>query len=126
MDWFLNQPKNAKVNGFTNHRWNGVTTYHFAKICLGIIKQNLKLPSLTHIIASDKPSKAAILEYFAKHFGRQDITIKKVKAPKVINRTLATKDEKTNLQIWQAAGYHKAPTIKAMIEELADYLKHKK
>src|SRR5262245_47600681 len=28
LDWFLGQPRGAEVKGFTNHRWNGVTTLH--------------------------------------------------------------------------------------------------
>ena len=30
-DWFRNQNKNSKVNGFTNHLWNGITTKSFRK-----------------------------------------------------------------------------------------------
>jgi len=37
LDWFLGQKKDAAVNGFTNHQWNGVTTLHFARLCHGII-----------------------------------------------------------------------------------------
>lgn len=126
MDWFLTQPKNAKVNGFANHKWNGVTTYHFGKICLGIIKKNLKLPRLQHIIAADKPSKAKMLTYFAKYFDREDIKITPVKAPKVIDRTLSTNDPKTNQKIWQAAGYKKPLTVEEMIKELSEYLREKR
>jgi len=122
MDWFLTQPKNAKVNGFSNHKWNGVTTYHFGKICIGIIKSNLKIPNFQHIIAADKPSKAKMLQYFAKYFNREDIKITPVKAPKVIDRTLATTDPKTNQKIWRAAGYKKPLTVEEMIRELAEFL----
>ena len=126
MDWFINQQKDAAVSGYTNHKWNGVTTYHFAKICLGIIGNNLKLPCLQHVIAADKPSKAKMLEYFSKYFNREDIRINPVKAPVVIDRTLATKDPKTNLRIWEAAGYKKPPTVSEMIKELAEYLQNGK
>lgn len=123
MDWFLYQEKNAKVNGFSNHKWNGVTTYHFAKICLGIIKNNLKLPNFQHVISADSPSKAKMLEYFAKYFDRGDVKITPVKAEKVINRTLKTNDSKMNQNIWKAAGYKTPPTVKEMIKELSEYLR---
>jgi len=121
MDWFLAQPKGATVNGFANHKWNGITTLHFGKICLGIIKRNLKIPSMQHIIAADKPSKAKMLTYFAKYFGRTDIKIIPVKAPKVVDRTLLTKDPKINAKIWRAAGYKTPPTVKNMIMELSQW-----
>ncbi|MDH4358772.1 MAG: sugar nucleotide-binding protein [Candidatus Berkelbacteria bacterium] len=122
LDWFLTQPKGAKVNGFANHKWNGVTTLHFARICLGIIKNNLKIPNFQHIIAADKPSKAQMLNYFAKYFDRTDIKITPVKAPKVVDRTLATKNPKENARTWKAAGYKKPPMVGEMIGELALYV----
>lgn len=126
LDWFLGQKKNAKVNGFSNHKWNGITTYHFAKICVGIIKTNLKLESLQHIISVDKPSKAQMLKYFAKYFHREDISITFVKAPKVINRTLKTIKPKLNKKIWASAGYKNPPTVREMIKELSEYLDNSK
>lgn len=126
MDWFLTQPKNAKVNGFSNHHWNGVTTFHFALLCRGIITNNLKMPEFQHIVAADKPSKAKILLYFAKYFNRQDIKISSIKAPTLINRTLATKNAKLNQKIWKSAGYRQVPTVEQMIKELAAYLESNK
>ena len=35
VEWFLRQPRGARVSGFVNHRWNGVTTLQFARLCLG-------------------------------------------------------------------------------------------
>ena len=125
MDWFLTQPKNATVSGYTNHRWNGVTTFHFAKICLGIIKNNLKIPNFQHVIAADKPSKADMLKFFAKHFNRLDVKITPVKADKVIDRTLSTKNPNENLKIWKAAGYQKPPTVETMIREISQYMEKK-
>jgi dTDP-4-dehydrorhamnose reductase len=126
MDWFLMQPKNAKVNGFSNHKWNGVTTYHFAKICIGIIKKNLKLVGMQHVTAADKPSKAEMLKLFAKYFSRNDISITPVKAPKVINRTLETNNKAQNQKIWASAGYPKPLKVSEMIKELAQYLEREK
>ena len=36
LDWFLGQPEGASLQGFVNHRWNGVTTLHFARLCRAI------------------------------------------------------------------------------------------
>ena len=121
LDWFLHQPRGAEVSGYTNHHWNGVTTLHFARLCRGIIKANLKLPHVQHLVPSGLISKADILKAFAKAFDRQDIKIKPAPANVVIDRTLTTNDVKLNQAIWQAAGYPKPPTIEQMIKELAEF-----
>jgi len=121
MDWFLTQPRGAQVNGFKNHFWNGVTTYHFAKICAGIIKNDIKIKHLQHIVPSDKLSKGEMLKAFGLESGRKDIKVKLVNAPKVIDRTLQTENPKLNNKIWRAAGYKKIPTVGDMIKELASF-----
>lgn len=124
LDWFLGQPKNARANGFSNHYWNGITTLHFAKICAGIIKKNLKFPRLRHVIPKDIVSKERLLKIFSRYFKREDIKIKSVRAPNKVNRTLATENPELNQQIWQAAGYVKIPSVQAMVKELSEYVKN--
>ena len=121
LDWFLYQPKNAKTNGYSDHYWNGITTYHFAKICLGIIKKNPKIPRLQHVIPSDVVSKEKLLRIFSRYFNREDIRIKSVKAPQKINRTLATENPEMNKRIWRASGYVKVPSVETMVKELSEY-----
>jgi len=36
-EWFMSQPDNTQVSGYTNHFWNGVSTLQFAELCLLII-----------------------------------------------------------------------------------------
>lgn len=126
MDWFLNSPKNAKVNGYKNHFWNGVTTLHFAKICIGIIKKDIKIGHLQHVIPADKVSKMQMLKLFAKNFDRADIEILPTSESGAVDRTLKTEKQKINEKIWFSAGYKTIPTIAKMIEELGDYTKEQK
>jgi dTDP-4-dehydrorhamnose reductase len=119
LEWFLNQPKEAILNGFTNHDWNGVTTHHFGKICLGVIKNNLELPSMHHVVSGDILSKYQMLKIFAKYFNRNDLIINAVEAPVKIDRTVATLDSSLNQKIWQVAGYKTPPTIEKMVEEIS-------
>lgn len=121
MDWFLGQSENAKLNGFTNHDWNGVTTLHFARITQGIIKNQVKISHLQHIIPGNAITKANLLRAFAKEFGREDIKVNDVEAPTVIDRTLATNNDQLNKEIWAAAGYDSPPTIEQMVAEVAAY-----
>lgn len=118
MEWFLNQPKNAKVKGFKNHLWNGVTTNTFAKICYGIVKNNFWTSGLQHIIPKDIVSKAQMLHVFQKHFNREDIEIEDINAQIAIDRTLLTINRDLNEKLWELAGYNKIPTVEDMIEEI--------
>lgn len=121
MDWFLSQPKGAELNGFSNHQWNGVTTLHYARLCQGMIKENIGFEHSQHIVPGNMITKANLLKAFAKDYGRDDVKINVVEAPKVIDRTLATVNQKLNAQIWKAAGYDSPPTIEQMVTELAAY-----
>lgn len=121
LDWFLGQPQKARVSGYTNHRWNGVTTLHFSRLCGGIISKNLKLPHLQHAIPSGDITKCDMLREFAGSYHREDISITPVEAPKIIDRTLLTNNESLNLSIWAAAGYHQPPTVPEMIAEQAAF-----
>lgn len=115
LDWFLSQ---TEVKGFTNHLWNGITTYHFAKICEGIMRENIKLPSIQHIVPADVVSKCELLEIIAKAY-KKDVLIRPVEAPEAVNRTLSTNNPELNAKLWKAAGYDKPPTIEQMIKELS-------
>ncbi|HEX4047404.1 MAG TPA: sugar nucleotide-binding protein, partial [Elusimicrobiota bacterium] len=81
LEWFLSQPRGARLNGFTNHRWNGVTTLHFAKLCAGIVKSGLKPGSLRHVVPGDSVTKHELLTLFARAYGREDVVIAPVAAP---------------------------------------------
>jgi dTDP-4-dehydrorhamnose reductase len=121
LSWFLKQDATATLNGYRNHLWNGVTTLHFAKICGGIIKEQPKLPHVQHVIPSGDITKADLLRSFAREYNRKTVTIKDVDAPTVIDRRLRTSDSATNSALWKAAGYANAPTVEAMVHELAVY-----
>ena len=115
LDWFLGQ---EKANGFTNHLWNGVTTYHFSKLVQGIIREGIELPNVQHIVPGDVVTKAELLRTIAEAYGK-DIPVTEVEAPEAVDRTLATNNPELNARIWKAAGYDTPPTIKQMVEELA-------
>ena len=121
LDWFLKHPLGAKLTGFTNHRWNGVTTLHFARICQGIIKTDLKLPYLHHVIPGGEITKAELLEEFAGKYGREDIKIARGEAANVIDRTLSSRNEILNRSIWEAAGFRRPPAIPDMIAEMRGF-----
>jgi dTDP-4-dehydrorhamnose reductase len=119
--WFLGQKAGAQLNGFTNHRWNGVTTLHFAALCRGIVRQNIALPHLQHVIPTDFVSKYQLLQAFALAYGREDMVINPVEAGVTVDRTLDTQDPALNQTLWAAAGYPQPPTVPEMVAELARF-----
>jgi dTDP-4-dehydrorhamnose reductase len=121
LTWLLGQSLNGRVNGFTNHLWNGVTTLHFARAAAGIIKTNLALPHVQHLIPGDVVTKDQLLNDMRHSYRRTDITVTPTTAARVIDRTLATTFTDHNLAIWQSAGYSTPPTIATMLDELAGY-----
>jgi dTDP-4-dehydrorhamnose reductase len=121
LEWFRRQPKNAQVNGYTNHQWNGVTTLHFAKLCFCIIRHGFDLPHVQHVIPSGMTSKAELLKCFARAYRREDITINPTEAKAIIDRVLATNNDTLNRQLWAAAGYAEPPSVPQMVAELAEF-----
>jgi dTDP-4-dehydrorhamnose reductase len=119
VEWFVRQPPGAAVNGFTNHRWNGITTYHFGQVARGIVQGDLTLPNMQHLVPTGDVTKAQMLEVFAEVYQRNDVTIRNVAAEKIIDRTLETNQPEVSTELWRLAGYDTPPTVPAMIREMA-------
>lgn len=117
MEWFLRQPKNAKVNGFANHYWNGVTTDAFSRICLGIIVNNNWFSGFHHLVPKDIVTKAQMLKMFADTFCRTDIQIAELNTDIGVNRTLSTINPDINHDLWKQAGYFSIPSVLEMIQQ---------
>jgi dTDP-4-dehydrorhamnose reductase len=121
LDWFLGQPPHGRLNGYSNHTWNGVTTLHFARLCHAIVTQWLTLPHVQHVVPAGPLSKAQLLSCFATQYRREDLSITPTEAESVIDRTLETVNETLNRQLWRAAGYPEPPSVPQMVAELAAF-----
>lgn len=119
-DWFQNQNKDSKVNGFTNHLWNGITTRAFGNILISIVDNKISLPNKIHICPKNIVTKYKMLRLFKdKNTNKnKNIVIKPVKAKVKINRTLSTDYKKLNHLIWNKSIYKKIPTIEELIKEI--------
>ena len=116
--WFLGQKKNASIFGFKDHLWNGVTTFHFAKIVTIIILKKVKIPNMLHIIPNHPINKYKLLKLFQKRFKRSDIKINKINSNLTINRTLKTNYININKLINFKLGNKKIQSIEKMIDEI--------
>lgn len=120
LEWFLGHPRSGTAPGFTNHRWNGVTTLAFARLVRGIVREAWRdLPGEQHVVPADEVTKFDLLRLFARAFGREDVTITPTRTPESVDRTLTTEHPAANALLWRAAGYGTPPTLEALVEELA-------
>jgi dTDP-4-dehydrorhamnose reductase len=117
--WLLEQPPGARLPGYADHIWNGVTTWHFGRLCAGIVIEQPDLPSPLHVVPADTVTKAQLLELIARAFGRDDLTIEAQASPAAVDRSLVTQHPEANAELWRAAGYDAPPTVAAMVDELS-------
>lgn len=87
--WFLDQPTNRPVPGYTNWRWNGITTLEWADIALELIDRKRHGEDLPPILqpATQPVSKYELLVQFRDAY-RTKHEITPVAAPTAIDRTL--------------------------------------
>jgi dTDP-4-dehydrorhamnose reductase len=121
LEWVISQPKGAKVKGYINHLWNGVTTLHFSQIISGIIKSGTYKPGIIHLVPKDIVSKYELINLISSHFGRTDLQVSQFEAETPINRSLITINPDQNLQLWSNGGYSETPTIAEMVSTYAKW-----
>jgi dTDP-4-dehydrorhamnose reductase len=86
MAWFLSQKHSVK--GFTDHLWNGITTFEWSKIALEIVRGNLKVAApIVQAAAAAPISKYELLKQISDIWNHP-ITIIPIASGMPINRTL--------------------------------------
>lgn len=70
--WFLSNEDNSEVNGYSNHMWNGITTYHWAQFCVKLIEDWDGFQKRT-ILGSECVSKYEMCKIFNKVYNRNII-----------------------------------------------------
>lgn len=125
LSWFINQPRNARVKGYSDQIWNGVTVFHFAKFVSSIIDQNVfnQFSGVHHVVPSDSVSKEKLLKFFGNAFGREDIEIESVASGRDLDMTLGTNSPSLNSLLWKLAGYSHPLTIEEMILQYSSLIK---
>jgi dTDP-4-dehydrorhamnose reductase len=94
LSWFLNLPDGSKVNGFTNHFWNGITTLEWCKQVESLLSKidfNQEQESeLVQLGTRQLYSKYEMLKVFQHEFGTK-IEITPFNSGGNINRCLEPK-----------------------------------
>jgi dTDP-4-dehydrorhamnose reductase len=112
LGWFLAQPADRPIRGFTNHRWNGITTLEWARVAIELATRRAAgeaVPSLVQP-GADTITKYELLRLFADAFGTAHV-VEPVEAPEAVDRTLVPTSTRPpisaqlrELAAWHAAG----------------------
>lgn len=81
--------KGQRVNGFTNHIWNGITTLQYAKVIDRIISDGFFGYGLFHVFSPNPVTKDEMLKLFNDRFNL-GLDIDSMKAGVPIDRSLGT------------------------------------
>lgn len=107
LQWFLSQPKGAKVTGYTHHRWNGLTTLQWCVEIERMLTSGEPLPSLLQLGTEPSCTKHELLCLLRDVF-RPDITVEAGAPGEAVDRRL--EPQRT------------APPLPAQLEALARFL----
>jgi dTDP-4-dehydrorhamnose reductase len=122
LSWFLSK-RNEVVDGYTNHYWNGITSYHLGLLIKTIIEKNIFEPGTQHFFPADRITKFDLLENFKELWSRDDLSVRPKEAPLKVDRTLSSINQSNVKNLWNQSGYLEIPTIKQLVAEY--YLEQK-
>lgn len=88
IEW-VKSNNNKKINGYTNHTWNGVTCLELAKFIGKCIHSNRYWEGTRHIFNTTPTTKMELVELIAKHFNLT-LDIAPMQTTDSIYRTLDT------------------------------------
>jgi dTDP-4-dehydrorhamnose reductase len=112
MEWVLESGENKKkINGWTNHYWNGITCLEYCHVIEKIIQEDIFWVGIRHIFSPNFVSKYELACYI-KDVYNLDVKINKLECNEVINKTL--KSNYTNVFVIK--------TLLQQIKDLKNYI----
>ena len=121
-EWIRRQPEGAKISGYTNHIWNGLSSRAFGKVVTGIFRENLFSAGVQHLVPANQVTKDSLVRMELAALGRRDVSVLPVSADIAVDRTLLTENNKQNRELFLAAGYSEIPTIEQMVLDTCENL----
>jgi dTDP-4-dehydrorhamnose reductase len=93
--WLASQPAHARISGYTDQLWNGVTTSQFAALCAKLSRRETfdsvrKGGAVAHVCSQPPLTKGQLLALMAEQL-RPDITVTPVASGKPVTRVLETR-----------------------------------
>lgn len=120
MERLISSKSGSEFEVYENHFWNGVTSWHLARIIIGIITKSGHRRGLFHIVPTGVVSRAKLCKDIVNSFGRTDVKIKKIFDENPKYMTLDTDYVQINNGFWADAGYESIPSIPEMLTEYAE------
>lgn len=114
-DWVQHQKANAKISGYSNVFWNGVTAEIHARLAVAIAKNHYPLEGTQHLVPANQVSKGQLVRLIADASGRNDITVEPTQVENPKNMTLSTQNESVNRELWKLISFEEVPTIEELI-----------
>jgi len=115
--WFKSVASKGPVNGYVNQHWNGVSATAFARLSIGMLKNDWTTPVTQHWLPRDAVSKFELLQLFAKSLELKPGAVAPVQANDSVNRILVTEDQNASDALWKLAGYSEIPAIDELCQE---------
>jgi dTDP-4-dehydrorhamnose reductase len=113
--WVENLPKNSKVLGFTNHFWNGLTSFELSKAIERILINPIIFKQGTyHIVPANIVSKYSLIRIIINQLKREDLFVNEHEDKISTNRSLTTLYTDLNLLFWGANYQWQIPKIHEM------------
>lgn len=109
VEW-VKSMKNKGANGYTNHKWNGITCLQVAKVFEDIIENNKYWMGVKHIVSPNIVNKYVLVSTISDVY-ELNITINKAKDKNPIDRTMVSNYD-TDFDL---------PTIENQIKEMKEF-----
>ena len=117
-EWVRNTRKGAIIDGFADHRWNGLTSQSFGAIVAGIVLTGGFSPSVQHLVPADVVTKFELVKMELNFLERPDVVITETYTGTIVDRTLSTLYPDRNKDLFSMGGFDAVPTIHEMMERL--------
>lgn len=120
-DWVKYAPRQARLPGYTNHNWNGVTAGLMANLFAKIIEGGTWLRGIHHLVPADVVSKFDLAKLIAEREGRRDIQVVPTEDKVAVDRSLTSIDQELNAKLFKLAGFSEIPTIADILSLGVDF-----
>ena len=108
----------AVVDGFVDHKWNGLTSHSFGSIVSGIIATGNFFSGVQHLVPADSLTKFDLVKMELDLLGRSDVTLNQTITGNPVDRRLKTSNPERNELLFKLGGFDVRPTIRGMMEQL--------
>ena len=117
-EWVRTLRNEALIDGYVDHKWNGLTSNSFASVVAGIIVSGTFFSGVQHLVPADTLTKYDLVRMELDLLQREDVVVNKTISGSSVDRTLVTIDQSRNEMLFNLGGFKTVPTISEMMSKL--------